>query len=36
MGRPSEITVRFRSNANAGVQGCWLGGSAERDVTHAI
>lgn len=27
MGRPSEISLRFRRNADGQVQGCWLGGS---------
>jgi PhzF family phenazine biosynthesis protein len=28
MGRPSEITVRFRVDPDAALQGCWLGGGA--------
>jgi len=27
MGRPSEISLRFRHNAEGQVQGCWLGGN---------
>lgn len=27
MGRPSEISLRFRRNAEGQVQGCWLGGN---------
>ncbi len=34
MGRPSEITVRFRGGGAAAVQGCWLDGSAHLE-THA-
>jgi len=38
MGRPSEITVRFRGSGATAMQGCWLGGSAhfEAPATAAL
>jgi len=29
MGRPSTITVRFRSERAGEIQGCWIGGKVE-------
>ncbi len=35
MGRPSEITVRFRTDAAGHVAGCWLGGAVREEAPDA-